>query len=769
MISLLALLNIYDQGFISQRNRMFGNNPIQKIYPKMKNIVVKDDGTCPPNVAIQPDFSFPNEVYSTFLLARNKTKCLIGKEIFETCTNNPSHEKCKILPEYVILDKNTYFFCTDLDNIYNDIKKIPSKTTVINIESSINLTDFDVGKLNRKNIGFSFIANDPFDFILDEDYENLWNYQFVLGIRSSSKEKIKLNIRIQQVRPLMLTILGSPLNTESFMTFNTRFTPDSEVINIDRFEAYISEIRESNFMDKLKTKHLSIISNSKYNDGCEPQFRISYKQDQIDFFSKPVLDEDFKSEPVFSIKYDDYEKIDLITTTDYIELYVDNKDITKTKDINITIFDYFYINSDRIHGTKHKITLATTGDWSGIKDKAKVIFTSFQDYISLDNKCNSKVEIEKVEANVLPIAPSDESIRENQKLQLEIGENDSPNEIKQKIENTFSNGKNKKIDYYIEIDSSITLPEDLDLDENQFIKFKDVYEVELKKGRLNILIIDEYGISINVDDPKNATLSIKNQAQSTITINTIKKDETKQDITIKANSEIYNQLTLKIGANVRSIKFDSINFHKSGNIIVNKDEDSDAFLTVGSLTVHPQTTGKLNDVEIDEKLNVSQASSLELKNVKLEKSDLVINLVSYNYDNYQTALLKGNLGAGPKSITLTNIKDESPVKDTEYLLFEGTFEKGCDNWANSINLKGNQFNKKICKSFEDQRLQEFHGSLFVKKGKNKLSAGQIAGIVIGCVAFVAIVVIVVVLVKKRKKDRLLSNDDSSQGIGELDE
>ena len=207
---------------------------------------------------------------------------------------------------------------------------------------------------------------------------------------------------------------------------------------------------------------MSIISNSNYN-GCEPHFRISYKQDQIDFFVKPVSNENFKSEPDFSIKYDDYEKIDLITTTDYIELYVDNKDITKTKDINITIFDYFYINSDRIHGTKHKITLATTGDWSGIKDKAKVIFTSFQDYISLDNKCNSKVEIEKVEANVLPIAPSDESIRENQKLQLEIGGNDSPNEIKQKIENAFSNGKNKKIDYYIEIADHLLSQTNIDI------------------------------------------------------------------------------------------------------------------------------------------------------------------------------------------------------------------------------------------------------------------------------------------------------------------
>lgn len=214
---------------------------------------------------------------------------------------------------------------------------------------------------------------------------------------------------------------------------------------------------------------------------------------------------------------------------------------------------------------------------------------------------------------------------------------------------------------------------------------------------------------------------------------------------------------------MKSIKIDSINLHKTGNIIFD-NKDSDASLTIGSLTVNPQTTSTLNNVEINEKISVSQTGTLSLQNVILEKSDLEVNLVSYNNDDYQMPLINGNLGTGPKSITLTNIKDESPAKDIEYLLFEGSFEKGCDIWADAINLKGNQFNKKICRTFEDQRLQEYYGSLFVKKTKNKLSAGQIAGIVIGCVAFVAnVIVVVVVVLKKRKKD------DSSQGIDELDE
>lgn len=189
---------------------------------------------------------------------------------------------------------------------------------------------------------------------------------------------------------------------------------------------------------------------------------------------------------------------------------------------------------------------------------------------------------------------------------------------------------------------------------------------------------------------------------------------------------------------------------------MDKDEGSDASLTIGSLTIHPQTSSTLSDVEIDEKLTISQEGSLNIKNVKLDKSNLELNLISYNNDNYQTPLIRGNLGSSPKSITLTNIKDESPVKDAEYLLFEN----GCDNWADAIDLKGSQFNEKICKTFKEQILQEFHGSLFVKKGKNKLSAGQIAGIAIGCVAFVAIIVVVVVVVIKKINKKNNENESS---------
>lgn len=143
-------------------------------------------------------------------------------------------------------------------------------------------------------------------------------------------------------------------------------------------------------------------------------------------------------------------------------------------------------------------------------------------------------------------------------MTLTINENDSKETIREKIE--LEKDKNKNLDYIIKYETDEPLPE-LDLKPDEFIQIKNNNkEVELNKGNLNLYIEDNDEISIKVDDPTNVNLSIKNQANpSQIKIGTTAKYNKKQNISIKANSELYQQLTLKIGDNVKSIKIDSIN------------------------------------------------------------------------------------------------------------------------------------------------------------------------------------------------------------------
>lgn len=240
----------------------------------------------------------------------------------------------------------------------------------------------------------------------------------------------------------------------------------------------------------------------------------------------------------------------------------------------------------------------------------------------------------------MPISPSDDTKRENQKLNGVEIQDKSPEDLKTNIEAVFSENQNKndKLDYIVELSSNqenqkpIVLDK-LELNPNEFIKIKSdseqPIEVELKEGNLNLLMEDsDSEVSIKVEDPKNVNVSIKNQVESTIIIDTAAEQNEKQNVRIKANSEIYKPLTLKVGDNVKSIKIDSINLRNSGNITVEKNEkSSESSVTLGSLTAHPKSSCSLNNIEIDEKLTVSQTASLNLNNVKLENSELELNII----------------------------------------------------------------------------------------------------------------------------------------------
>lgn len=65
----------------------------------MENIVAKADNSLPPNVVVQPEFTKPKKVIASFLVVKNKTRCIIGKDIYDTCISNPSDEKCKKIPK----------------------------------------------------------------------------------------------------------------------------------------------------------------------------------------------------------------------------------------------------------------------------------------------------------------------------------------------------------------------------------------------------------------------------------------------------------------------------------------------------------------------------------------------------------------------------------------------------------------------------------------------------------------------------------------------
>ncbi|KAK8838263.1 hypothetical protein M9Y10_035683 [Tritrichomonas musculus] len=106
-----------------------------------------------------------------------------------------------------------------------------------------------------------------------------------------------------------------------------------------------------------------------------------------------------------------------------------------------------------------------------------------------------------------------------------------------------------------------------------------------------------------------------------------------------------------------------------------------------------------------------------------------------------------------------------PAKDEEFVFISGSFESSsCEDWLPKIDYGNTEFNSRECLNNEPLQTGE-NKKIAIKsinKGddnKSKLSGGQIAGIVVGCVASVAIIVIVIVIII-RKKNKNNSNNEN---------
>lgn len=123
--------------------------------------------------------------------------------------------------------------------------------------------------------------------------------------------------------PLEITVLGSPLNVYSITLMSAIFTPKSEKINADNFTMNMYELSENPIiLEKVNIKQLTIQTSESYED-YDNNVRISYNQDQVEFFTKRIIDKEFRSSLECTLKYDKCEKLILSTYTNHIEFYVE--------------------------------------------------------------------------------------------------------------------------------------------------------------------------------------------------------------------------------------------------------------------------------------------------------------------------------------------------------------------------------------------------------------------------------------------------------------
>lgn len=349
--------------------------------------------------------------------------------------------------------------------------------------------------------------------------------------------------------------------------------------------------------------------------------------------------------------------------------------------------------------------------------------------------------------------------------------------INQKLNEKFDqkggeSGRTYTVEFEVDSDGPLYWDDSFrTLGDDEFVSFIGLENIELSDAKLNYqLPKGTTNLKVNVSNAGNVQLSLKvedNQGNGPATIQ-LNTEEDTNSITVSSNSKIADVVEIQVQNKVTSVTIQSVDLHNTGKISVKNEDGYNIPLTIRNLNVGSQTSSELTNVKIDNSLEIKQSSTLTFNDVQFNKdAQMKINLLSYSSKQDKT-LITGTLKSPPKEIVLTKPTSGTIVPGHNYALIEGSFENKCSAWHEKLKIGDTDFKERDCINAAGVSTLAEAESLVVRipAGKNqedgnKLSVGQIAGIVVGCVVGVAIIVIVVVVVIIKKK----KNDQSSNENG----
>ena len=159
-------------------------------------------------------------------------------------------------------------------------------------------------------------------------------------------------------------------------------------------------------------------------------------------------------------------------------------------------------------------------------------------------------------------------------------------------------------------------------------------------------------------------------------------------------------------------------------------------------------------------LDIVQTATINLENITFENAQVKFEVTDFN--DQWNPIFKGKFNNTPSIININKISNErfNPIVNKEYTLMSGMFEENsCENWIKIINFGNTGFDSKDCiindplLAYENKRIVIKANSLNDEKSNKKLNGGQIAGIVIGCIALIVLCILVVFFIIKWKNNR----------------
>ena len=400
-----------------------------------------------------------------------------------------------------------------------------------------------------------------------------------------------------------------------------------------------------------------------------------------------------------------------------------------------------------------------------VKYPVKIFYpptTLFEETTYLTNNDESSFEIDIIITpdSISTFDPIIEVIKE-----LDITEDINEKDLDKLLNETFESMSNySNINKVIVINSS-KMPFNSNLSNDQFIKPKEGSEIDYIGGNLNLILPNSGDITVTI---RNEEVNLSLNGEGDIKI----KQENQQSgsIYLSSNSFINGSMKITVPNQVDSIMINSIDLQNNGSISVQSENNMQKInISINDITANKNSNGTISNANILNSINVVQTATLNFDNVHLENSVINIEIFDFEKENNNWyPFLKGNFNIPPKKIYLkkTNANDNTkPFKNQEYTLISGLFEENmCESWLNYLEYGNSGFNSKFC---EDNPLLSHENKQIVIKmnsenNKSKLNGGQIAGIVIGCIAGVAIIVVSIfcIIRMKNKRDQSESQDEN---------
>lgn len=325
---------------------------------------------------------------------------------------------------------------------------------------------------------------------------------------------------------------------------------------------------------------------------------------------------------------------------------------------------------------------------------------------------------------------------------------------------------NGKYEHVFKDDTSENEQPGLRIDENDGISELILSDT---RGR-NPLIIIEDGVSEITIKPKaesDRNFEIE-PPSSLITIN-LEPSTQASIIRGKGIVEIKGLGNEVVNLNLVEPSTKSFQIVPKSKIIINEVEftDSNAALLIDStdaskveiksMKLQNGISGKIENSVVTGTVLFGSSSSLEINElVDLQKATL--DCSDYQTVSDEAPIIGKKINTIPNKILINERNNDARLEEERKLLIAEAEQFDCEKWAKKID------NKKFKDSKCDTKGEDGKTRLFVyeKESKSKLSAGEIAGIVIGVVAFVGIVVFLCVYFLVIKKKKNLSSEQEAE-------